>query len=280
MVPFQTLSPPLPPPHPLCATWSTTVSQEKTEALVMRGVDFSETSRVVTFLTPGRGQVTCIAKGARRRNSALASVLDNLNSVELVYSWKDGRQVQTLVEASLLDGFAAIKNNFEKWTYAALPVELAGRLAHENEPSAGLYEALLRGLKSLAAWEGDVAAHTAWQLLQLLGAGGFDPSWDHCGHCGVEIVGRTAFSFDSGVVCAGCGGDRALSEGAHGLLGRLRAGATACPVVAGEGGGEVFHLLRQFAARQVEADLRSARVIVELFAPGSPQERPGQRKEI
>ena len=78
------------------------MAQEKAEALVLRGVDFSETSRIITFLSPERGLLTCIAKGVRRKGSPLASVLDTFNHVELVYYWKEGRGVHTLGEASLL----------------------------------------------------------------------------------------------------------------------------------------------------------------------------------
>ena len=71
---------------------------------VLRGVDFSETSRIVTFLTPGRGRLACLAKGARRRRSPFQAMLDTLNRDEIVYYWKDGREVQQLGEAALLDG--------------------------------------------------------------------------------------------------------------------------------------------------------------------------------
>ncbi|HNT88720.1 MAG TPA: DNA repair protein RecO, partial [Candidatus Hydrogenedentes bacterium] len=93
--------------------------QERTEAVVLRGVDFSESSRIVTFLTPDRGRVACLAKGARRKNCPYAAALDTFNRVELVYYWKDGRNVQTLGEAALLDAYPGIKGDLEKSVYAA-----------------------------------------------------------------------------------------------------------------------------------------------------------------
>ena len=65
--------------NPLRAKAERIVSQEKTEAIVLRGVDFSESSRIVTFLSPERGRLTCIAKGARRKNSGVSAVLDTFN---------------------------------------------------------------------------------------------------------------------------------------------------------------------------------------------------------
>ena len=106
--------------------------QERTEAVVLRGIAFSETSRIVTFLTPGRGRLACLAKGAYRRRSAFGGALDTLNRVELVYYWKSSRSVQPLAEVSVLDAFPGIKTNLEKATCAALPLELAYRVTQEN----------------------------------------------------------------------------------------------------------------------------------------------------
>ena len=111
------------------------MSQEKTEGVVLRGVDFSESSRIVTFLTPDRGRLTCMAKGARRRNSRLGPVLDTLNRVELVYFWKEGRDVQPLAEATLLDGFPGVKGDIERSLHTAVPLEVAYKVAQANEPS-------------------------------------------------------------------------------------------------------------------------------------------------
>ena len=128
------------------------LAPEQTEAIVLRGVDFSETSRIVTFLTPERGRLACMAKGMRRSKNDLAALLDTFHRVELVYYWKDSRSVHPLREVSRLDGYAAIKKDLAKATYGALALEVAYKTAHENEPSEELYDVLKNGLAQLAAW--------------------------------------------------------------------------------------------------------------------------------
>ena len=64
------------------------MSQERTEAIVLRGVDFSESSRIVTLLSPDRGRLVCMAKGVKRPKSQLAGLLDTFNRLEVVYYWK------------------------------------------------------------------------------------------------------------------------------------------------------------------------------------------------
>ena len=239
------------------------MSQERTEGVVLRGVDFSETSRIVTFLTPGRGRLACIAKGVRRKNSPAAAVLDTFNRVELVYYWKDGRAVQTLAEAALLDGFGDIKKDLAKGAFVAFPLEIASKVAHEDEPSEELYAALVRGMESLGPWPGEARTHACWQALRLLCAAGFEPSLDACCVCGKAAPDAPGFSYDGGRACRICRPDRQLTADEWEVLRKMTAGRDRCPPI--EHLGAVYDALHGYAARQLETDLRSVRVIKEML---------------
>jgi DNA repair protein RecO (recombination protein O) len=242
------------------------MSQERTEAVVLRGVDFSETSRIVTFLTPDRGRLACLAKGVRRKGSPLTAVLDTLNRVEIIYYWKGGRGVQPLGEAALLDGFGDIKRNLKKNAFAAFPLEIALLVAHENEPSQPLYATLIRGMTGLAAWTGDVRAHACWQVVQLLTAAGFEPGLDACVECGARVAGVPGFSYSGGVTCPACRADQRLLSEEYAWLRALMRERDRCPPMNSLNG--VYRLVREYARRQLEADLRSVRVIDEIVAGG------------
>ena len=255
-------------PNSHCPTrrWRCLLPREVTEALVLWGVDYSETSRILTFLTPGRGRVSGMVKGVRRKNSPLAAVLDTLNHVELVYLWKDGRQVQTVTDASLITGFAGIRADLERSAYASFPVEVAARAAHENDPSEGLFAVLMRGLRSLERWPGSVPVHALWQVWQVLKAAGFAPSLEVCCHCGLGLPGDQAgygFRYDGGVACARCPADRRIT-GAQLVALRLLAAEDAGPGTI-DYNHELFYLTRHYAGRQLESDFRSVRVLNELF---------------
>lgn len=239
------------------------MSQEKTEGVVLRGVDFSETSRIVTFLTPDRGRMACLAKGARRKNSRLGPMLDTFNRVELVYYWKDGRNVQNLAEATLIDGYQPLKENLERGAYAGFPLELAYRVAHENEPSHALYQVLVHGFEQLCAWTGDVRAHVCWQVIGLVGAAGFAPVLDRCVRCGGPVSASPGFGFEAGVTCSRCPADRRLSDIAWTALRALNNAALECPQV--DVPAEAFQVLRLYASRHLETDFKSTRVIEEMF---------------
>lgn len=230
---------------------------------MLRSVDFSDTSRIVTFLTPDRGRLACIAKGARRPRSPLAPALDTFNRVELVYYWKDGRDVHPLAEAALLDGFDGIKSQLEKVAYASFPLELAYKVARENEPSQRLYAMLVRGFETLAHWRGDVRTQACWHVVHLLAAAGFEPAVDQCAQCGADASEARGFSFAGGVTCPACRGDRRLEPDDLAALRALKRSANSCPEHPVS--REVFHMLRQYAVRQLESEFRSIRVIDQMF---------------
>ncbi len=236
--------------------------QERSEAVVLRGVDFSESSRIVTFLSPERGRLSCMAKGARRHRSPLQAVLDTLNRVEIVYFWKDSRSIQQLGEVALLDGFGGLKADLDKASFAALPLEFALRAAHENEPSHAVYAVLVGGMESLSAWRGDVRLHASWQLAQLLAVSGFEPALDACSECGTPLEHASGFSYSCGVTCAACRRDRRIDADEFTALRTLVRARDACP--SGVSIGGVYRLLCEYAMRQLETDLHSVRVIDEM----------------
>ena len=246
------------------------VSVERTEAVVLRGVDFSETSRIVTFLTPGRGLMGCMAAGARKPKGGQAGTLDTLNRLEIVYYWKDNRSVQRLTETQLLDGYAAVKRDLDKSVFQAFPVELVYRTAQENEPSREVYHALTAGLAGMAQWHGTAQTHAAWQVIRLLEAAGFAPDLADAIEPGTRGLG---FSYDQGLVGPAEKADRRLSAEGCRTLRALAASRGVCPDV---DAAEVFAALCAYAERQVGCTFRSLRVIEQIAGTIPAQERkPG-----
>ena len=151
------------------------MAYEHTEGIVLRKVDFSETSRIVTFLTPERGRLACMVKGVRRKGSAMASLLDTYNHLEITYTWRDSRQVQLLTEATMLDAFSRLKHDMVRIACAAFLLETAGLAAQENDPAPVLFHALCTGLRRLDAVACDPCDAAAHAVYATLDAAGFAP---------------------------------------------------------------------------------------------------------
>ena len=155
---------------------------EQTEAIVLRKVDFSETSRIVTFLTPCRGRMACMARGARRKGSPLGAALDTYNRLELTYTWKDSRQVQNLVEATVLDAFAPLKFSVPHSAAAAFILDTALHASCENHAAPELFQALVQGLEMLSRGDSapfSLAGRVVYALLEGAGIAP-EPAEEEC----------------------------------------------------------------------------------------------------
>lgn len=190
---------------------------EKTRAIVLRGYDLKETSRIVSFITPDWGLLKGVAKGARRIKSGMSGVLMPFTYVELIFSAKRGRDLQTITNADVLASFPHILEDLDRISAASHMVEVTGILAQPEEACEALFRCLLQGIHVLN--EGDVEplmVVLAFDLLALC-ASGFGPEFSCCASCGADDTGSTPrFSVDSGgLVCGRCAGeyDHSLTAG-------------------------------------------------------------------
>ena len=74
---------------------------EQATALVLRTVDFSESSLVVTLFTREFGKIGALAKGARRLKGPFESALDLLALCRIVFLRKSSDALDLLTEAKL-----------------------------------------------------------------------------------------------------------------------------------------------------------------------------------
>lgn len=137
----------------------------KTEAIVFRTVDYSESSLIATLFTRSNGVLAVIAKGARRPKSKFGSYLVPGQILEVVFHYKSTRSVQTLTDVSYsvkLDGFRA---DIQKMALVVTTLELSSQVLHENEVN----EILFDFLKNVLSWvdEQSSVTRTIFPYIQL-----------------------------------------------------------------------------------------------------------------
>lgn len=152
------------------------VAYKQTEAVVLRKVDFSETSLIVTLLSPDFGRLACLAKGARRKGSPVAASLDTFNRLELTFAWKDSRQVQNLIETSVLNSYGPIKRDILRSAAAAFVLDVALHASWDNHPARELYDALVKALEELSGADAEPRVSAARGVYALLEAAGIAPA--------------------------------------------------------------------------------------------------------
>ncbi len=141
------------------------VQQLKTEALVIQNVRWSESSKIVHLFTGEKGYVKAIAKGALRPKSPFRGVLENLNHIEVVLSLKEGRGLQLISQADLLNGFGNIREDLNSTAVGYAILELIKATIHYNEAARPLFRYTVELLESLNRFRPD---HPLFYLLHFL----------------------------------------------------------------------------------------------------------------
>jgi DNA repair protein RecO (recombination protein O) len=112
----------------------------KTEAIVFKTINYSESSVIATIFTRSHGVVSVIAKGARKPRSKFSAYLVPGQILEVLFYWKPTRNIQTLSDASYLKKLDQFRSNLEKMALIMTTVELTSQLLHENEVNESLFE--------------------------------------------------------------------------------------------------------------------------------------------
>jgi len=256
----------------------------RTEALLLRAVDFGESDRIVHLLVPETGRLTAIAKGARRSIKRFPGTLDLFNHLRIEAERRRTANMARLEHARLIRTFHALRTDPTRFALGCYLLELLDRLAPEGGARADtkrIFGFALAALGTLDDERPDLRLRT---LLEIRGldAVGLRPELRCCVRCG-EWVGtgprgsRVGFHIaDGGPVCESCTGTgqnlmpihlgtlRALErslELSPDRLGRLALGGVAL--------AEARHLVGRFLRFHVGIDLRSARFLDQML-PGGP----------
>ena len=107
-----------------------------TSGLVLRQTVTKETDLILTVLTPDLGKIPVIARGARRKNSRLAAACQLLAYSELTVYQKGAWYM--LDEASTIELFDGVRQDFENLALASFFAELTESVAEEGSPAPEL----------------------------------------------------------------------------------------------------------------------------------------------
>ena len=183
------------------------MSAEKATALVLRIVEFSETSCVVTLLTREFGKIGALAKGARRAKAPYDSALDLLTLCGVVFLRKSSGGLDLLTEARLQRRFRPPAGDVARLYAGYYVAELLLSLTDDYDPHPELYDLADLALLELSQTGLPVGAVVLRFELLALRQLGHLPSLVNCVQCGTRVapVKRVAFGqLAGGVLCDNC----------------------------------------------------------------------------
>ncbi|HVJ80623.1 MAG TPA: DNA repair protein RecO [Planctomycetia bacterium] len=202
---------------------------DKTIGLVVRGVDFSETSRIVTLYTRDLGKLGALAKGGRRLKSAFEVSLDVLSVCRICVLRKPTAELDLLTEARLEERFTGLGRDLPALYSGYFVAELLDSLTQPHDSHPALFDVAVASLRKLSEGE-DRWFATASFAAQLLAELGYGLNLDECAACGARAgSSQPAIGIGAGgLLCEACRlrhfGWLPVSASAVELLGTLARG--------------------------------------------------------
>lgn len=183
------------------------MTPEKTDGLVLRVTEFSETSCIVWWFTRDFGRIDTLAKGARRRRNPFEGALDLLAFSRLVFLRKSSESLDLLTEAKLERLFRAGRTSLERLHCGYHIVELLSRWFDRYDAHPAFFDRTMAAVQGIEHGS-DLARIVTGFELDLLQAVGQAPSWRRCVNCDSPALmegTRVAFSaLEGGVICRAC----------------------------------------------------------------------------
>jgi len=125
----------------------------KDDCVVLRLMDWSETSQIAVLLSRDHGKVSATAKGAKRATpSVMAKFSGGLETVtrgEAVWISRPSRDLANLTEWDLTDGYWGVRRNLAAFDLAMYAVDLVHHILHDDDPHPATFEALTGFLQRL-----------------------------------------------------------------------------------------------------------------------------------
>ena len=186
------------------------MSSEKSTAIILRLVEFSETSLVVTLLTRDFGKLTAMAKGARRKKSPFEGALDLLAICRIVFLHKSSGAIDLLTEAKLERRFRSATKDLDRLYGGYYVAELLNKMTDDADPHPELFELAERTIVSLDDPTTPVFGTLLRFEMRMLTLLGHRPMVNRCVRCGDEdsttaTPRRVYFGLlDGGLLCEQC----------------------------------------------------------------------------
>ncbi len=168
----------------------------KTDAVVLRAVDYQENDKILTLFSPTLGRITVGAKGVKKPKAKLGFATQPFCFAEYVLAEKGGRY--TMTGAYLHESFFSLRADILRFYAACAIVEVCLTVLYERESHEGLFIALIEGLKGLSLADEEPAEAVISFVLVALRESGYPLSLDYAEECDGDLGETLWFDFADG----------------------------------------------------------------------------------
>lgn len=171
------------------------------EGVILNTNDFGNSNRVVTIFTKNFGKIEVNAYGCRRARSPISGAIQMFNKIRAEI--KKGAQVDSIVDADVVNFFPNLTADIERLSYAAIFFEIVNKMMLPKIVDDRVYNLIENSLPALNLKNPQIAALIS--IAQFLELSGFQLNFKNCVRCGKIILGDASLSLeDGGAICENC----------------------------------------------------------------------------
>ncbi|HEY5061704.1 MAG TPA: DNA repair protein RecO, partial [Gemmatimonadaceae bacterium] len=167
-----------------------------TDAILLHGFDYLESSRILRVVTRDAGVRSVLARGARRSKRRFGTSLDLYVQGTAELHVKIGRDLDTLSAFDVVRARPQLAEQLSRFSGASVIAELTLRFAREAADT-GLFDAVEWALDAIGAAPPararDLTLCGAWRVLAELGVA---PTIDQCAECRATIPSEDSPMFN------------------------------------------------------------------------------------
>jgi len=177
----------------------------KTLAIIVKTLDWRDTSKVVTLFTRELGRIDAIAKGARSPKSPFRGILETMNLIESIIYVSAKRELQILAKASVEHSYPQIRSDLQKTAIVMSINELLYVLLHQGNIDQIFFDFVKHLVDELQRIKNPYIV--LWYfMIKFASYLGFKPDLKDCRICGKHVKQKsTGFLLNEGaIICNEC----------------------------------------------------------------------------
>ncbi len=175
----------------------------KISGIIIAENNMGDYDKMLTMLTPNYGKISCVAKGARRPQSALLAGTQLFCFGE--YLMYKGTNTYHINSCETIEIFYNLRTDLDKLKYAIHINKIIQDITEENENCYRILQLFLNTLYTISETNKDKDWILSVFKLRLLCILGFTPRTLKCTNCN-DAINLTKFSIkDNGFKCESCG---------------------------------------------------------------------------
>ncbi len=192
-----------------------------TRGVVLRAVNYRETSRILTLFSYDKGRITVSAKGCLRPKCRERAATEQFTLGEYGLSERSCRYY--LNTACIENAHYNLRFDIDRLALATYFAELCESVLNEEEPQPELFDLLTSMLAALCDEKTNPALARLFFEVKAMDILGFRPEVSSCAACGGDLNEKLWFSVSAGgLVCEACRPEaadvKAILPGAAALL--------------------------------------------------------------